>query len=65
MLYYLSFLIRAMHVWVDTYSKVPWRSIESDHVLPHRLQDLPGVGSRNLNQKWNRKHYFNYFKSLV
>ncbi len=43
-----------MRVWVDTHSKVPWRSIKSDRVLPHRLQDLPftGVGSRSLHQKF-------------
>ncbi len=54
MLYHLAFQIRAMRVWVDTHSKVPWRSIESDRVLPHRLQDLPftGVGSRSLHQKF-------------
>ncbi len=54
MFYYLAFQTRAMCVWVDTHSKVPWRSIESDRVLPHRLQDLPftGVGSRTLHQKF-------------
>lgn len=52
--YYWAFQIRALRVRMDPASKVPWRSIESALVKPHRLQDLlyAGVGRRNLNLRF-------------
>lgn len=53
-IYYWAFQIRAIRTWTDKDSKVPWRSIESAIVHPHRLQDLPftGLGRRNSHHKF-------------
>lgn len=52
--YHWAFQIRALHIWMDPSSKVPWRSIEEAMVKPHRLEDLlfTGLGRSNTNLKF-------------
>lgn len=51
--YFWAFQIRAMRIWIDAQSRVPWRDIEASLVHPSRLQDLPfmGAASRKFRQK--------------
>lgn len=57
-LYYWAFQIRVMCTWTDSESVVPWRSIESALVHPHRLQDLPFTGA-------GRHKSINKFGSII
>ena len=39
--YFWSFQLRALKVWLDPSSEVPWRAIENALTYPIRIQDLP------------------------
>ena len=39
-LYYFSFVLRPLSVWLNSNTQTSWRPLEESLVAPHRLQDL-------------------------